>query len=184
MKNAFLMLFFCCVLFPCAQLSAQPRRYVARTFYLDLITFQHAAGLGIYGSKDASNWGVNYAPRANFVMMADNSISFGSHIALGLSGKGSDGLKLMYDLPMVFEYNFGHMALPDNSQSFGGFLGAGYGFTALQGESGTVKSNGLVLNAGLRVLISDRSFGLRVSYMQPLKSALTNVYTISLQRNF
>ena len=184
MRKIGILLLFCISLMGMTRLSAQPRQYVARTFYLDLITFQHAAGLGIYGSKDASNWGLSYSPRANLVMMADNSISFGSHIGLGLSGKGTDGVKLMYDLPMVFDYNFGHMALPDNSQSFGGFFGGGYGFTALQGEAGRVKSNGLVFNAGLRVLISDRSFGIRVSYMQPLKSTLASVYTFALQHNF
>ncbi|MFZ4543738.1 MAG: hypothetical protein ACOYOA_06795 [Saprospiraceae bacterium] len=183
MKPIFFLLLFCTSI-SMSKVSAQPRRYVARTFYLDLITFQHAAGIGIYGSKDASNWGLNYSPRANFVMMADNSISFGSHIAFGLSSKGSKNYKLMYDLPLVFEYNFGHMAQPDNSQTFGGFFGTGYGFTALQGEAGTVRSNGLVFNSGLRVLIADRSFGVRASYMQPLKSSLASVYTIGVQHNF
>lgn len=166
------------------QSKAQPRRYVARTFYWDLVTFQQAAGLGIYGSKDAANWSISYSPRANLIMFGDNTLSFGTHLAAGVSGKGVQGLKLVYDAPIVFDFNFGHKALIDNTQPFGGFFGGGYGFSQLRDESGTYRSNGIVINGGIRGLVAERSLTLRGSYMLGLKKSKPNVYSVGVQYNF
>jgi hypothetical protein len=93
-------------------------------------------------------------------------------------------VKLIYDLPFVFDYNFGQKALVDNTVGPGGFFGAGYGFSLLRDETGASKSQGIVFNAGARGVISDRSFTIRASYMLPLKKERTSVYTVGLQYNF
>lgn len=163
--------------------TAQPRRYVARTFYLDLITFQQAVGFGIYGGTNGSNWSAQYSPRANLIMLGTNSISVGTHLGLGLSGKGTKGLKLVYDVPFVFDFNFAHNALSDNIQKGGGFFGFGYGFNQLRDEAGVFKSQGLVFNAGGRGLVFERSLTLRVSYLLPLKQKYDSVFSVGLQFN-
>ena len=183
MKYTFTFLILISTLFA-IKTQAQPRRYVARTFYLDLITFQHAFGAGIYGSQDAANWGFTYSPRANLIMLGDNTISFGTNLGLGLTGKGSESVKIIYDLPFVFDYNFGHKALIDNTVGPGGFVGAGYGFSLLRDEAGASKSQGIVFNAGARGPIADRSLTLRASYMLPLKKSRPSVYSVGIQYNF
>jgi hypothetical protein len=180
----FLALFIVFNTFFALQTQAQPRRYVARTFYLDLITFQQAFGVGIYGSSDASNWGITYSPRANLIMLGNNSISLSCPLALGISGKGPGGAKITYDIPFVFDYNIGHNALQENTRGFGGFAGLGYGFSLLRADFGASKSNGIVFNAGARFLVSERSMTLRTSFMLPLKSSNTRVYSVGLQFNF
>jgi hypothetical protein len=179
------ILFFTLILgFLSIKTQAQPRRYVARTFYLDLITYQHALGAGIYGSKDAANWGVTYSPRANLIMLGNNAISLGMPLGLGVSNKGPGGIKLTYNIPFVFDFNMGHNALPENSRGFGSFFGAGYGFSSLRAEFGESRSQGLFFNAGARGLISDRSFTLRASYMLALKKENPNVSSVGIQYNF
>ncbi len=164
--------------------QAQPRRYVARMFYFDLITYQHSVGAGIYGSKDAANWAVTYSPRANLIMLGNNSISLGMPLGLGVSNKGPSGVKLTYDIPFVFDFNMGHNALPENSRGFGSFFGAGYGFSSLRAEFGESRSQGFVFNAGVRGLISERSFTIRTSYMLSLKKENPNVSSVGIQYNF
>lgn len=164
--------------------QAQPRRYVARTFYLDLITYQHALGVGIMGNKEAGNWTAIYSPRANLIMIGNNSFSVGTHLALGLSGKGTNRLRMTYDIPFTFDFNIGHKALQDNTTGFGGFVGLGYGFNQIQAEVGTIKSQGLLLNGGARFLIAERSFMLRGGYLFPLKKERSSVYTVGLLHNF
>jgi hypothetical protein len=173
-----------CLVFLSFKTQAQPRRYVARTFYFDLITYQHALGAGIYGSKDAANWAATYSPRANLIMLGNNSISLGMPLALGLSGKGPGGIKMTYNIPFVFDFNLGHNALPENSRGFGSFFGAGYGFSSLRAEFGESRSQGLFFNAGARGLISDRSFTLRASYTLALKKENPNVSSVSIEYNF
>lgn len=170
-------------LFFIVKAKAQPRRYVARTFYWDLITYQQAVGLGIYGGTNGSNWSAQFSPRANLIMLGTSSISFGTHLGLGLSGKGTKGVKLVYDVPFVFDFNFGHNALADNIQKGGGFLGFGYGFNQIRDEAGVFKSQGLVFNAGARGLVFERSLTLRVSYLLPLKQEYDKVYSVGLLLN-
>jgi hypothetical protein len=175
----------CCIfgLFLLHKADAQPRRYVARTFYWDLVSFQHAIGFGIYGGTNGSNWCAQYSPRANLIMLGTNSISLGTHLGLGLSGKGTQGLKLVYDIPFVFDFNFGHNALSDNIQKGGGFLGFGYGFNQIRDEAGQFRSQGLVFNAGGRGLIFERSLTLRVSYLLPLRKSFESIFSVGLQYN-
>jgi hypothetical protein len=181
-RYCFVFLIFLC---GCMEvLKAQPRRYVARTFYFDLITFQHAAGMSIYGSPDAANWGMTYSPRANLIMLGDNTISVGTHLGVGVTGKGPGGIKLIYDIPFVFDFNIAHKALIDNNQAIGGFFGLGYGFSRLQADFGSTKSQGLVFNGGIRGRVTERSFTLRVSYMLPLKSERKSVYSVGIMKNF
>lgn len=180
-KKVFIICFLS--LFIIGKASAQPRRYVARTFYWDLISFQHAIGFGIYGGTNGSNWSAQYSPRANLIMLGTNSISLGTHLGLGLSGKGTKGLKLVYDVPFVFDFNFGHNALSDNIQKGGGFIGVGYGFNQLRDDAGVFKSRGFVFNAGGRGIVFERSLTLRVSYLLPTKQKYASVYSVALLFN-
>ena len=184
MKKSYNFLILLLLIFINLKMQAQPRRYVARTFYFDLITYQHSLGAGIYGSKDAANWGVSYSPRANLIMLGNNSISLGMPLGLGLSNKGPGGVKLTYNIPFVFDFNLGHNALAENTRGFGGFFGAGYGFSSLRAEFGESRSQGLFFNAGARGLISDYSFTLRASYILALKKESPNVSSVGIQYNF
>ncbi|MBL7736904.1 MAG: hypothetical protein JNL51_15710 [Chitinophagaceae bacterium] len=77
---------------------------------------------------------LSYFPRYNFVENENSSISIGAPIGLGVgiaqnSYMGEDiGFAFAYDLPLVIDYNIGCKSTYDNEQTFGGYLGAGFGY--------------------------------------------------------
>ncbi len=80
-----------------------------------------------------SQTNLTYFPRFNFVENEHSSISVGAPIGLGIAivtnTIGNDvGISFAYDLPLVVDYNIGCKSTKDNDRSFGGYVGAGFGY--------------------------------------------------------
>ncbi len=74
-----------------------------------------------------------YFPRYNFIENQNSSLSVGAPLGIGIaivrSTIGDDaGISFAYDIPVVVDFNIGCKSTPDNENSFGGYLGAGFGY--------------------------------------------------------
>lgn len=74
-----------------------------------------------------------YFPRYNFIENENSSISIGAPVGAGIgiaqNTYGNDvGLLFAYDLPIVLDYNFGCKSTYENDNTFGGYLGVGFGY--------------------------------------------------------
>ena len=149
-------------------------------------SFSHSIGGGIFaGNKSGSGQGITYSPRLNFMELGDEmTLSAGTHLSLGFSGtsnsqSGSSG-SFLIDLPIVAEMNFGCGSNNDSRSSFGGFIGAGFGYNKMASSDpvfGTtsMSSSGLLVNGGIRALIKERPIGLRVSYLLSSKQTVLGI---------
>ncbi|WP_375561605.1 hypothetical protein ACE193_03375 [Bernardetia sp. OM2101] len=145
------------------------------------ISFSFKAGVGAYSGGGSAGYAAVLSPRLNFLSFSEiGTLSVGTHIGLGYSSNstynsrtGAEGQSsFVFDLPVMLELNLGNSSSPDNESDFGGFVGAGYGFSKLSnndlnygGNSAT--TSGPVLNAGL----SYRGVGVRFSYLLSTKDA-------------
>lgn len=102
-----------------------------------------------------------YFPRYNLSEMENTSLSVGIPLSAGIgSVNNGDGVIYSVDAPLVGDLNFGCKSMPDNENGFGGFVGAGFGYTytnfASYFGSGNVSSYGPVVHAGIRFVISQK----------------------------
>lgn len=109
-----------------------------------------------------------YFPRYNFVENENSSFSIGAPIGVGIgivtNTLGDDaGISLAFDVPLVLDYNIGFKYTSDNESRFGGYLGAGFGYSKsnIVGSSysdynGT--SYGPLLRGGLRFGLSKERY--------------------------
>ncbi len=148
------------------------------------VTFSHAAGASFYVGGQASAPGIMYSPRVNILEISDAlSFSLGTHLGLGLTFNSQEGASsFALDIPLVAELNFGSKATPENEESFGGFVGAGYGISKI-GSAGAFgadsnDASGPVFNAGIRTVIANIPVGLRASFLLNLKSGYKSVFGI------
>lgn len=163
------------------------------------VSFSHAAGIKLLvasseaqtisigdatvdiESQSSSAVGILYSPRLNLVEVGDNStISVGTHIALTFEANSRSETSFVYDIPIVAEYNFGLASNNDNDDSFGFFIGGGYG---IYDSNNLVDSvTGPVVNGGLRFLISDNPIDVSASYL--IGADNINVFGLGLQYVF
>jgi len=151
------------------------------------ISFSHAIGGSYYFASLTEAPGIMYSPRINLFELSDElTISVGTHLGLGLvSANSREGARsFAFDLPIVAEVNFGHGANRDTKSLIGGFAGLGYGISKI-GSAGTFGADsndarGLILNGGVRVIIQERSIGLRLSYLLNTKEGYENVTGVGL----
>jgi len=102
-----------------------------------------------------------YFPRLNLSEGDNSSFSIGMPLSAGIGTvNNSDGVIFTVDAPLVGDYNFGCNSTPDNENGFGGFIGAGFGYTytnyASYFGSGNIKSYGPVGHAGIRFVVSQK----------------------------
>ncbi|MEP7372684.1 MAG: hypothetical protein ABI675_04795 [Chitinophagaceae bacterium] len=76
---------------------------------------------------------LTYFPRYNFIENENSSVSIGAPVGIGIgiatNTYGDDaGIAFAYDLPVVLDYNIGCKSTIDNEQTFGGYLGLGFGY--------------------------------------------------------
>jgi|GEM_PF-642118 len=101
-----------------------------------MISVMHARGIfdGVSQSLDIVLTDLSYFPRINVSEMDNASISVGIPLSVGV-GLASDytsngkGVYWNFDLPLVADYNIGCKSTPKNEKKFGGYVGAGFGYT-------------------------------------------------------
>jgi hypothetical protein len=110
--------------------------------------FSHSVGAGLVygrgkapkGSESVSGekptimgYGIFYYPRFNVIENESGAISIGIPLTAGLSGsynsREGGAMSVILDLPVTADYNFGGGSTKDNESGFGGFVGAGFGYT-------------------------------------------------------
>lgn len=116
-----------------------------------------------YGSSkfSLSQTYLSYFPRYNFIENENSSISIGAPIGVGAgvarySAVSDAGFFFAYDLPLVVDYNIGCKSSRDNEQTFGGYLGVGFGYShmSISGSSYADfkgSSYGPIFRGGVRI---------------------------------
>jgi hypothetical protein len=144
---------------------------------------------------------IMYSPRVTFMETESSSLSVGIPMSFGISGSynsqnyGSNSLGLMFDAPVVFDYNYGAGSSKESEDKFGFFAGAGFGYHMNQyiatdeyGYDYTDKMSGFgpVGNVGARLGVGHGSHNLelRFSYMKTLDVTKSNVIGIGFLFNF
>ncbi len=182
-------------------------------------SFMHGAGLTFVGSTtgQGSNSDIGYGegfyyfPRFNFVETEALSVSVGIPLVLGISastGTTTDQYGYIYDnssigfmvnAPLIINLNMGRGSSKDNTQKFGYFVGAGFGYhhgdflvDAIDdyGYSyvKTTSSNiyGPAGNAGVRFGVGrrHRNIEVRLSYMKGINENKPHIFGIAAGFNF
>lgn len=182
-------------------------------------TFMHGAGITIIGSTtgQGSNSdigigeGFTYFPRFNFVETEALSVSVGVPLVVGIStvtstsydpyGYGYDNSSVGFVLnaPLIINLNMGRGSTKENTQKFGYFVGAGFGFHHGDFISdmydpntgdyiGSYSSNtyGPAANGGVRIGVGrkHKNIEIRLSYMKGLNENKPNVFGIAGAFNF
>jgi hypothetical protein len=179
-------------------------------FAVSLLNFAHAqfvkndVGASIfYGNSKAATStienivstsvfkGLSWYPR----YMINKNISIGVPVSLGfsavVSNVGGSSFEFGFDAPAVVDYNFGHAAAgtnnDDESTGFGGFIGAGFGYTKSSSAddyfgSTSAKSYGPMAHGGVRfsILGGEKTISLRLSYKKGLEKTKYNFFGGSL----
>ncbi len=76
--------------------------------------------------------GLTYFPSVLVMKGLEKSVSIGLPLTLGLrsnEGVGDNSISFGMNAPLVFDYNFGHRSSYASQRLFGGYVGAGFGFT-------------------------------------------------------
>jgi hypothetical protein len=135
--------------------------------------------------------GISWYPR----YMLTPKVSVGIPVSLGFSAVVSNvngsSFKFGFDAPVAVDYNFGHAAAGTNNDNettgFGGFVGAGFGYTkAFSADdylvSTPAKSYGPMAHAGVRfsILGGEKTISLRVSFKKGLEKTRYNFFGGSL----
>lgn len=144
-------------------------------------------------------WGVFLYPRYSF--NENGSISAGVPLTLGLSGSTNSrtggSLSFIADIPLTVDYNFGAGSSEDAESNFGGFLGAGFGYTYsnytdefyIPGAIDTYEqlkgsSYGPLLHGGIKAVIGEKVYFLRAFYKVGLEKAKFRTFGLSLGLDF
>jgi hypothetical protein len=143
--------------------------------------------------------GLVYNPRLNLFGGDKSTFSVGTHIGFGFAGsansrEGGSG-SIVVDITLILNLNFGAASSPDNTNGFGGFVGAGFGFNKMASTDSDVPyggSTGPIFDGGVRILLKNRFYQVRVSYLldmsgdektkEEIKDPKVNVFTIGISR--
>jgi hypothetical protein len=148
--------------------------------------FKHSAGIGasIYRIKGSSEpvFHLDYNPSLSITRSwSDFSVSIGSQLAAGYHIKTSvdDSAFIFADLPLIFEFNFGHNASKDFYSDVGWLLGAGYTYTTIR----DAWQHGPLITAGARGFLFGPSITVRYSHFFPVTDDAVELNNISLLLN-
>ena len=182
-------------------------------------TFMHGVGITVIGSTtgQGSNSdigfgeGFTYFPRFNFVETEALSVSVGVPLVVGISATTStsyDSYGYSYDnssigfvlnAPLILNLNMGRGSTKENTNKFGYFVGAGFGFHHGDFLSdiydpntgdyiGSYSSNtyGPAANAGIRLGVGRRhkNIEVRFSYMKGINENKPNIFGVAGAFNF
>ncbi len=175
-------------------------------------TFMHGAGITVLvGSSTGSDVtvaeGVTYFPRFNFLETEALSVSVGVPLSVGISASGSyyssnsgyyseaGSIGFVANVPLIINLNMGRGSTKDNSDRYGYFVGAGFGYhhgdfitTRSDGNTGTesINSFGPAANAGFRIGVgrAHRNIEIRLSYMKGLNENKANLFGLAGSFNF
>jgi hypothetical protein len=184
-------------------------------------TFMHGVGITVIGSTtgQGSNSdigfgeGFTYFPRINFVETDALSVSAGVPLVVGISAttsssydpygygynNSSTSIGFVLNAPLIINLNMGRGSTKENTQKFGYFVGAGFGFHHGDFISdiydpntgdyiGTYSSNtfGPAANAGVRLGVGrqHKNIEIRLSYMKGINENKPNIFGIAGSFNF
>ena len=178
-------------------------------------TFMHGAGLTVFvsdskGSDVTVGEGFTYYPRFNFLETESLSLSAGIPLSVGFSistnfyyssyGYSDEGsVGFIANLPLIISLNMGRGSTKDNTDKFGYFVGAGFGFhhgdflmtgTDIYGYEYTntqsTNAYGPAANAGFRIGVGRRhkNIEVRFSYMKGINEDRPNIYSVGCLFNF
>ncbi len=142
-----------------------------------------------------------YSPRVSFMETETSSFSVGIPMSFGISGHynsqdyGDNSLGLMFDAPLMFDYNYGAGSSKEAEDKFGFFAGVGFGYHSNQyivsddyGNDYSSKMGGWgpAGNIGVRIGVGHGSHNVeaRFSYMKTLDNSKSNVMGIGGLFNF
>ena len=186
-------------------------------------SFMQGAGVAFFGVAPSStlsglliNESLTYSPRFNFFEAGKVSVSVGIPLSLGISEGTHDAtyfngytnsthtntyFGLFINAPVYFNFNFGRGATKHNTNKFGFFAGAGYGFytatyatdnngsgVVTDDNSGT--STGLALDAGVRLGVGrkhvkrPKNIEIRMTYMNGSSDLIKSLYGLGCSFNF
>ena len=137
-----------------------------------------------------------YFPRYNFIENENSSISIGAPVGVGIglarNTDGNDaGIAFAYDLPVVIDYNLGFKSTSENEGSFGGYLGAGFGYYHVS-VSGSSYSNfngatyGPMIRGGVRIGSSKEEGALTIGlfYKKGMEESKLNTLGFNILYDF
>jgi hypothetical protein len=142
-----------------------------------------------------------YSPRVNVMEMENTSLSIGIPMSFGISGSynsmdaGNSTLGVMFDAPLMINYNYGAGSLKEAEDKFGFYGGVGFGYHMNQYVASDAYGNDLsarrsgfgpVGNIGARLGVGHGSHNLeiRLSYMKTLDESKSNIVGIGFLFNF
>ncbi|HMK02956.1 MAG TPA: hypothetical protein VK489_02140 [Ferruginibacter sp.] len=182
-------------------------------------TFMHGVGITVIGSTTArgSNSdigfgeGFTYFPRINFVETGSLSVSAGVPLVLGISAStststdiygdtyGNSSVGFVFQAPLIINLNMGRGSTKENTQKFGWFVGAGFGYhhgdfltdtydpySGSYVDSYSSNTFGPAANGGVRIGVGrqHKNIEIRLSYMKGMNDNKPNVFGIAGAFNF
>lgn len=180
-------------------------------------TFMHGAGVTVMvgsskGGDVTTGEGLTYFPRVNFLETEALSVSVGIPLSIGVSsnssfkyssstGYDSNPLAIGFvaNVPLIINLNMGRGSTKENTDRYGYFVGAGFGYhrgdfiTTQTDNNGynytgtkSINSFGPAANAGFRIGVgrAHRNIEIRLSYMKGLNENKTNVFGLAAAFNF
>jgi hypothetical protein len=169
-------------------------------------TFMQGVGINVV-LQSASGFSADpvgaimYSPRVSFMETETSSLSVGLPMSFGISGHynsqnyGDNSLGLMFDAPLMFNYNYGAGSSKESEDKFGFFAGVGFGYHTNQyivqddyGNDYSAKMSGWgpAGNLGARMAVGHGSHNLelRFSYMKTMDNSKSSVIGIGFLFNF
>jgi|SRR5450432_656658 len=169
-------------------------------------TFMQGVGINVVlqssgGYSSDPVGAIIYSPRVNIMEAENTSFSIGIPMSFGFSGSynsanySDNSLGVMFDAPLMFNYNYGAGSTKEAEDKFGFYGGVGFGYHMNQytatDESGydySAKMSGFgpVGNIGLRLGVGHKTHNLelRFSYMKTMDQSKSNIVGIGVLFNF
>jgi hypothetical protein len=169
-------------------------------------TFMHGVGVNTM-VQTASGYstqvvgGLMYSPRISFMETDNTSLSVGIPLSIGFSAHYStngydetNSLGLVFDAPLILNFNYGAGSSKETESRFGLFVGGGFGYHTSQytasdaylDVSDKMSGFGPVGNAGIRFGVGNHSHNveIRFSYMKTLDITKSSIVGIGGLFNF
>jgi hypothetical protein len=179
-------------------------------------TFMHGAGVTLIVSSAKNSdvtiaEGLTYFPRINFLETESLSASVGIPLSIAVSGSYSTyysnsggnysnggAVGVVVNVPLIVNLNMGRGSTKDNTDRYGYFIGAGFGYhhgdfisTQTDGNSNysgsqSINSFGPAANAGFRIGVgrAHRNIEIRLSYMKGVNENKANLSGLAGSFNF
>ncbi len=124
------------------------------------IMFSYGTTISVLQDEGRLTYGT-FSPRYNFSESDNSSLSVGIPLSLGVGGIEDGGVFFVGDFPVTADFNIGSKSTAENESGFGGYIGAGFGYTYLNYNDGygseKAKQVGPLVHAGVRFNISKNS---------------------------